>query len=161
MDVEEFWTIIEVVKDSDEPEELVAEELKKLSPNEIVSYQEHFDTLYEKAYRWDLWGAAYMIGGGCSDDGFMDFRYGLISKGRNVFENALVNPDSLANLGPGIEIENEMFGYAAHEVYEELTGDEIPRKEYAGPNEPIGEKWDFDNEDENRKHIPGLTNVHW
>ena len=32
-------------------------------------------------YRWDMWAAAYLIGGGCSDDGFIDFRAGLIAQG--------------------------------------------------------------------------------
>ncbi|MFI0445410.1 DUF4240 domain-containing protein [Actinomadura sp. 6N118] len=29
------------------------------------------------AYRHPLWNAAYLIEGGCGDDGFMDFRDGL------------------------------------------------------------------------------------
>ena len=99
MNIDEFWQVIEKGKESDEPEEIISEELKKLSPEEIISYQEQFDSLFDKAYRWDLWGAAYLIGGGCSDDGFMDFRYGLISRGRKVYEDALNNPDSLASLG--------------------------------------------------------------
>ena len=41
---------------------------------------EAFDRLlYEKidaAYRWSLWGAAYVINGGCSDDGFEYFAPG-------------------------------------------------------------------------------------
>jgi hypothetical protein len=161
MDIEKFWEIIDAAKDSEVPEEIVSEELKKLPPDEIVSYQEHFDSLYDQAYRWDLWGAAYMIGGGCSDDGFMDFRYGLISKGREIYENTLKNPDSLSSLGQGIEIENESFGYVAQEIYEELTGDEIPRKEPSGPGEPIGEEWDFEDESENTNRIPELTKIHW
>lgn len=32
-------------------------------------------------YRRDLWAAAYIIGGGCSDDSFIDFRAGLIAQG--------------------------------------------------------------------------------
>jgi hypothetical protein len=161
MDIEKFWEIIEKGKASDAPEAIISEELKKFSPAEIVSYQEHFDTLYEQAYRWDLWGAAYVIGGGCSDDGFMDFRYGLISKGREIYEKALENPDSLARLGQDTEIENETFGYLAQEVYEELTGNEIPRKGYAGTSDPFGEEWDFDDMDENNKRLPELTKIYW
>jgi hypothetical protein len=161
MDIAKFWEIIEKGKDSDSPEEFISEALKKLTPTEIVSYQEHFDTLHEQAYRWDLWGAAYLIGGGCSDDGFMDFRYGLISKGRDIYEKALENPDALASLGPDIEIENETFGYIAQEVYEEITGNEIPRKDYTGASDPLGEEWDFDDRDENSRHLPELTKIHW
>lgn len=31
-----------------------------------------------EAYRRDLWAAAYHANGGCSDDGFIDFRIWLI-----------------------------------------------------------------------------------
>ncbi|MCU7850366.1 MAG: DUF4240 domain-containing protein [Candidatus Thiodiazotropha sp. (ex Lucinoma kastoroae)] len=161
MNIDEFWKIIEKVKESDEPEEIVCEELKKLTPNEIASYQEHFDSLHEKAYQWSLWGAAYVIEGGCSDDGFMDFRYGLISKGKHIYENALNNPDSLADLGAFVEISNESFGYTAHEVYEEITGNEIPRKELTGSREPIGQEWDFEDEAENINRLPRLMKLHW
>jgi hypothetical protein len=161
MNIEEFWEIIEKGKDSDAPEEIISEELKKLPPSEIASYQEHFDTLFEQAYRWDLWGAAYMIGGGCSDDGFMDFRYGLISKGKDIYNNALENPDSLASLGPDTEIENEMFGYVAQDVYKEMTDNEIPREVYSGPSDPLGGEWDFEDEEENKNRIPELTKIYW
>jgi hypothetical protein len=36
-----------------------------------------------------------LINGGMSDDGFTDFRYWLISRGRDVYERALADPDSL------------------------------------------------------------------
>jgi len=161
MNIENFWVIIEKGKKSDTPEEIVARELGRLSPEELISYQEHFDKLHEQAYRWGLWGAAYMIGGGCSDDAFIDFRYGLISRGKEIYEKAIENPDSLAALGADAFIENEDFGYVALEVYEKLTGKEMPRKEYTGPSDPLGEDWDFDDEDENKKHIPELTKIYW
>ncbi|MBA4369242.1 MAG: hypothetical protein C0403_16570, partial [Desulfobacterium sp.] len=115
MDTQKFWKIIEKIKDSEEPEEAIKNQLNGLTPEEIVSYQEHFDAFFEKAYRWDLWGAAYIIEGGCSDDGFMDFRYGLISKGKEVYETSLKNPDNLADFDLEDEISNELFGYSALE----------------------------------------------
>ena len=157
MKIEEFWAIIDKVKDSSEPEVDVKELLERLSPEELTSYQEHFDILHENAYRWNLWGAAYIMNGGCSDDGFMDFRYGLISKGKGIYENALVDPDSLAKIGTEVELSNELFGYVAGEVYEEKTGSEIPTKEYEQPDDPIGEEWDFDDIAENKKRLPKLS----
>ncbi len=156
MNINEFWQIIEPAKSDSEPEIKVSEAIRKLPPKEIIAYQEHFDQLFHDADRWDLWGAAYMISGGCSDDGFIDFRYGLIAKGRAVYEKTLKNPDSLAGLGLDVEIENEAFGYIAQEVFEELTGEEIPRTETA-EKDTLGEQWDFDNDDENKKYIPMLT----
>jgi hypothetical protein len=156
---EQFWKLVDQAKDSAEPEDAIAEALHELSPKEIVSYQEHFDALFDAAYRWDLWGAAYLMEGGCSDDGFIDFRYGLISLGREIYEGALANPDSLANLAIDREISNELFGYAAQEQYEELTDEEeMPRKDppEEAP-EPSGEQWDFDDDKENARRLPRLT----
>jgi hypothetical protein len=39
----------------------------------------------------------YLIGGGCSDDGFIDFRAGLIAQGRDWYERAAASPDDLAD----------------------------------------------------------------
>ena len=157
MDTVQFWNIIEKVKDSEEAEEAIKSQLYDLTAEEIVSYQEHFDSFFENAYRWDLWGAAYIIEGGCSDDGFMDFRYGLISKGKEVYETSLNNPDNLADMDFEDEISNELFGYSALEVYEEKTGNEIPRKIFEQQDDPIGEEWDFDDEAENKKRLPRLS----
>lgn len=160
MNIDQFWGIIDKGKSSTEPEAVVAAELKNLPREEIVSYQEHFDDLFGKAYSWDLWGAAYIIEGGCSDDGFMDFRYGLISKGREVYEAALANPDSLATLETGdaddVEIGNELFGYVAMEVYEEKTGGSMPRNGSLHSEDPRGEQWDFDDGEENARRLPNL-----
>ena len=161
MNIDTFWELIDPGKNSEEPEIEIAKVLKTLEASEIEAYQAHFDQLKANAYQWDLWGAAYMIGGGCSDDSFIDFRYGLIAKGRQVYEQALQNPDSLAELGPDVEIENESFGYVALEVYEAKTGSEMPRKSVSGSADPLGEEWDFEDKDENIKRIPKLTEMYW
>ncbi|HHQ6600568.1 TPA: DUF4240 domain-containing protein [Serratia fonticola] len=70
--------------------------LRQLSPEELIAFKKRFTELHNQAYRWDLWAAAYIMGGGCSDDGFMDFRDWLISRGQSVYEAALINPDTLA-----------------------------------------------------------------
>ena len=70
----QFWALIEPGKDDRKPQERLRRELEACKPDEIVSFQEHFDRHFEVAYAWDLWGAAYLIEGGCSDDGFTDFR---------------------------------------------------------------------------------------
>ncbi|MEU1251459.1 DUF4240 domain-containing protein [Micromonospora arida] len=41
---------------------------------------------------WDVWAAAYLIGGGCSDDSFIDFRAGVIALGREWYERVLASP---------------------------------------------------------------------
>lgn len=161
MDLNNFWQIIDVGKNAEEPEGLLRQELEKLPPEEIESFQEHFDTRFDLAYQWDLWGAAYLVHGGCSDDGFTDFRYALIAKGKDLFEKTLDNPDTLADLGEdGGSLDNEMFGYVAGEVYEAKTGKDLPPQQSAAPSDPAGEDWDFDDEAENKRRFPKLYSVH-
>ncbi len=157
MDINTFWELIEYGCHSDEPEEVLKNKLAALTPDELISFQEHFDRRFDAADTWDLWGAAYLIGGGCSDDGFIDFRYGLISKGRDIYQKAITNPDSLATLGDDIEIENEMFGYVASSLYEQKTSKEMPDTPSADQSDTLGTEWDFDDESENLKRLPLLS----
>ncbi|MGZ3459968.1 MAG: DUF4240 domain-containing protein [Archangium sp.] len=99
--------------------------LLKLPPGEIVDFRNHLLEQMDAAFRWDLWGAAYIIAGGCSDDGFADFRSWLISMERRVFENAVSNPESLVDVthAPGVEdVFFEELQYVPAQAYEELTG---------------------------------------
>jgi len=73
-------------------------ELRKLDDRSLVRADRLFAKLMQRAYRWDLWGAAYVIHGGCSDDAFWDFRAGLVALGRARFEAALEDPDGLAKI---------------------------------------------------------------
>jgi hypothetical protein len=153
MNIDEFWALVDPAGNKIAPEKALRERLARLEPTELLSFQEHFDELFARAYRWDLWGAAYLIGGGCSDDGFTDFRYALISKGRRVYEEAVRNPDSLAD----VQIHrNESFGYVARAVYEEKAG-QFPDLAMDHPSEPEGDDWDFDDLDECRKRLPNVT----
>jgi len=62
------------------------------------SFHRHFDEREDRAYTWELWAAAYIVGGGCSDDAFSDFRATLISMGRQTFERVIADPQSLPSL---------------------------------------------------------------
>ncbi len=157
MDIDGFWTIVDSLKDAKDREGMLREKLEELSDEEVSSFQEHFDKLFDQAYDWKLWGAAYLINGGCSDDSFMDFRYGVITRGRDLFERATSDPDSLSELNIDFDkLFDETIAYVAAEVYESRGHDRIPRLESA-VGEPKGEEWDFDDESENRKHLPRLT----
>src|SRR3982751_5584432 len=103
MTLDEFWAIIDEVHSNsgghmDAKCELLDKRLRHLSLDEVRSFDEHFTKEFYRAYDWGLWAAAYIIGHGCSDDSFMDFRSTLISKGRETFEKALANPESLADM---------------------------------------------------------------
>jgi hypothetical protein len=104
MSIDDFWMIIQSVHDRaigdmDKKGKLLKSELAKLSPADAAAFSEIFDSLKDRAYCWSLWGAAYVIHGGCGDDTFSDFRASLISRGREAFERAMADPDSLDLLG--------------------------------------------------------------
>ena len=155
---DEFWRLVEGLE-PEGAEEQLEQRLMSLGPESVAAFQAHFDRLHERAYDWMLWAAAYIIEGGCSDDGFIDFRYGLISRGKEFYETALSDPDSMADIiGEDDLIPNESFGYVAMEVYERKTGNEIPREDFELPSypDPTGEEWDFDDEELCASKLPKL-----
>jgi hypothetical protein len=160
MTLDEFWELNANLPPED-AESVLRDRLERLQSAEVASYQEHFDRAVADAYRWDLWAAAYTVGGGCGDDGFTDFRYGLISRGRLVYENALEDPETLVNVADDDTdegfIPNESFGYVARTVYETLTGSPMPDNDVQMPLEPVGTDWDFDDRDLRRAKLPRLT----
>jgi hypothetical protein len=156
MDKQAFWELLEGLDPETAGGELAAR-LDALEPEAIAAFQQHFDEEHARAYTWPLWGAAYLMEGGCSDDGFIDFRYGLISRGQKVFESALADPDSLAVLLDEDDfLSNEEFGHVAAEVYDNKTGAPIPREGAAHPADPAGEDWDFDDEELCALKLPKL-----
>ena len=53
--------------DPDEQLERLRERLEDLDPAEIVKFGTIFNKYTSRAYTWELWAAAYLIGGACSD----------------------------------------------------------------------------------------------
>jgi hypothetical protein len=156
MDEATFWQIIDASRQAAEGDpyehaDTLKDALMDLSLEEIVDFDRIFREYRAKAYDWGLWGAAYIIGGGCSDDGFMDFRAWLISKGEAVYEEALRNPDSLADVVTELDdsAQVEELNYVASKAWEEKSGkgfDEFPDIRVHEPREPTGEPWDEDEE---------------
>jgi hypothetical protein len=145
----EFWAMIQRVHDRSQGEmdakcQLLQAELRKLTPADAAAFSDIFDSVNDRAYSWPLWGAAYVINGGCSDDSFSDFRASLISRGRDAFEKALADPDSIAD--EDLDEESyfyEGFQYAVSEGVESVLG-KRPTRNSPHPKEPSGEAWDED-----------------
>jgi hypothetical protein len=102
MDEAQFWELVQRVHDAsggdmDRKCEILKTEIGKLFKNDADDFSFLFATMMDRAYSYKLWGAAYIIHGGCSDDTFDDFRSSLISRGRACFENAIADPESLAD----------------------------------------------------------------
>ena len=129
--VAEFWNLIERAKkkafgDIDEQIEILTEILSERPVEDIIEFGRILDYYSALSYTSDLWAAAYIIQSGCSDDMFDYFRAWLIAQGREVFENAMENPESLAkiiSIENAEEIEAESFLYAAQDAYERKTGE--------------------------------------
>lgn len=151
MTTDEFWSIIEKSRagwddkgrDGNQHQQLhdLRKLLSRLPPKEVASFGRHLEMAFHRAYRWDLWHAAFLIAEGCSDDGFMDFRGWLISMGRANYERALGDVESLAEIAtaPGVEcIFFEGFTSVPLEVYEERTGEELEVKSH--PRRPAGRR---------------------
>jgi hypothetical protein len=133
MDEARFWTIVQQAHersrgDMDEKCEALSEELSRLSSKEVRAFSKHFDAMMDRAYSQSLWGAAYLLHGGCGDDTFMDFRASLISRGRSSFEKALADPDSLADE----EFDDDSWFY---EGYEYVVMDAVQEHEEPGEAE--------------------------
>ncbi|CAL9556221.1 DUF4240 domain-containing protein [Streptomyces sp. enrichment culture] len=167
MDETEFWELVDAARedaegDPEEQADLLVERLLRLDPDAVVDFARHFEARYHRAYRWDLWGAAWVLLDGASDDAFDYFRCWLIGQGREVFEGALHDPDALADLldddfDEEVDGDGEELGYAADEAYEQLTGSVAPDLGLPpGPAEPEGAPLDFENEKVLAERYPRL-----
>ena len=128
MSEDQFWEIIEQTKADDPQDQLdnLVGLLSTMTVDDIFGFDYRLDKFLELSYRSDLWAAAYILCGGCSDDSFDYFRAWLVSKGRTVFETAVENPDSLIDFLAEVDefdiLENEEIMYATLDAYEEVTG---------------------------------------
>ncbi|MFG3016407.1 DUF4240 domain-containing protein [Streptomyces cinerochromogenes] len=166
MDETEFWELIDSSREAAEgdPEEqadALLDRLLQLDPELVLDFARHFEARYNRAYRWDLWGAAWLLLDGCSDDAFDFFRCWLIGQGREVFEGALHEPDALAGLlaefDEEIDGDGEELGYAADEAYEQLTGTVAPDLGIApAPAEPEGTPLDLEDDRALAQRYPRL-----
>jgi hypothetical protein len=150
MTLDQFWDLVEKVHrdsrgDMDKKCELLDAELRRLPLGEVRSFHRHFNECQDRAYSWELWAAAYIMGGGCSDDGFSDFRATLISMGRQTFENALTDPQSLADIDYDAETaQYEGYQYVPTTVETELGGGQQFPRYQRSPAEPSGQSWEED-----------------
>ena len=165
MDVEKYWTLVERAReDRSEPEQVAArltELLAELPVEEIEESYLAYHRITARGYTWSLWGAAYLINGGCGDDGFEYFRGWLVARGRTVFEAALRDPDSLADVLTKDDFDmaecESMLG-APWSAARLVTGEGLTSTESV-PLPDLGEGWDFEDDDEMGRRYPRLTEL--
>jgi hypothetical protein len=144
-----FWEMLENSnKNAGRDLEKVPGNLRKklvpLSAAEIVEFKDVFQRKLCEAHTWPLWGAAYIINGGASDDGFDYFKMALIATGKSAFETGLRNPDDLG----GVKLtkidgyfELEEIDYVPDEAYKAKTGKDLDYQPKVSCLEPKGKAW--------------------
>ncbi|MFH9089201.1 DUF4240 domain-containing protein [Streptomyces sp. NPDC017673] len=178
MDTETFWQLIETARTAEAPlHEALIRLLAARGTEDVLAFHACYNQLDTVVDRWDVWAAAYLIGGGCSDDRFMDFKAGLIALGRSWYERVALCPDALAEhpdvrraMASGVEeaVFYEEMGFIGPPVYGRITGSEdgfypsfdhyLSRLSGLGNEQhDMGEDFDFDDAQEMRRRLPRLA----
>jgi hypothetical protein len=171
MKTDDFWAVIAraTADRPSSPAEVAkraAADLATRDPEEIVAWARHFDKVMVASGKEDLWAAAYLINGGCSEEGFDNFRGWLIAHGREVVARSVQSPDALADLpairsaaDSGAVFEAEEVLSIAAEAYTQATGSELPAGETPATRPDAADLWDFDNEEEMQRRLPQLSGL--
>ncbi len=168
-----FWKLIADAKasvadpsDGDAVAAAATTLLAERPPAEIVATQQVLWELLTASYQNPLWAAAFVINGGCSDDGFDYFRGWLLTQGRDVYTAAVASPDSLAALPvvvaaaeSGMEFECEAALSIAWDAHIKATGMRLPQDAFTIRYPDLDPDWDFefDDEAEMARRLPRLS----
>lgn len=166
----QFWEIIESAWEGKSSIEGFNENLEKIllrcQPKEILGFWYHLQKKEIKAYKDDIWCAAYLVGGGCSDDGFFYFQSWLISKGQKCFNSVVENADTLIDFVQedeyGRYLENECLNGIPEKIFEKKTGgsDLYEAESKLLPEIPVADKfvftWDEEKPETMKKICPRL-----
>ncbi|MFM7023233.1 MAG: DUF4240 domain-containing protein [Flavobacteriales bacterium] len=119
--------------------------LMELNLQDIILFDNRFRQLRGEALDWNLWGAIYIIKGGCGDDEFSDFRSWVIANGKDFYYRLTKNPSSLQD-DVVVEVDYEGISYIASDVFKELTGKIIP-SDFQENIDVKGEEWSEEGDD--------------
>lgn len=123
IDQDGFWTLIDQAKErTGDPEGWLRGWLTSMGPEQAKKFDDIANAYTALAYQYGLWSAASVMCGGCTDDGFMDFRAWLVAQGREVYLAALADPDSLAGAADYQDQRFDFLPFVGDCAYEELTG---------------------------------------
>ena len=122
-----FWKCIDQASSSGDFDNHLKKNLCDLGFDEIISFKNILLQKLVEAYIFPLLAANFVISSYVSDDGFKEFRAWLVSKGQQVFQNAINNPETIADWLDENEVDDirgAEFLYIADEAYTELGGNE-------------------------------------
>jgi hypothetical protein len=135
IDENQFWNLIAkakaAAKKTDEIPNWLEQRLSEFTAEEILDFGSWLATFLSRSNDEKLWAAASIIASGCSDDGFVYFQCWLIAQGKTIYENAVANPDSLADIeyvdcgqfAPRVDLEKLL--YVPTKAYKNKNGKPI------------------------------------
>ena len=133
MDLDEFWRVIAASRESgassvEELTEALTALLVGRSRDDLIVFGAIFLQQSARAHRDDLWAAGGLIAGHLGDSAFMAFTPWLVSLGRDRFERAIHDPDSLADLPLELseDVWFEDYESAVLDAWEQTYGGDIP-----------------------------------
>jgi len=174
MERKDFWTFIEQMAANEDPIEWAISTLSKRDEADIINFQLNVEQLLQEAFNSDVWGAAYVILGGASEDAFEHFRAWLIFQGEKVFYETLKNPEYLATYIPpyyeeeglepeyeeilGISIDAYLLKHTSSTEWNEERSIQYKSllKEKENGQRTVEIEFDWENEEELLNHYPKL-----
>ena len=148
---EEFWELIDAARaiamfDRARLPGALRDELAAMDEHELLAFVRHFEDLRLESFRHELLAAAWIAGGGASDDDFSDFRDWLITLGRDAFEDALHDPQRILDHAEPADLKIPFDADVAAAIYDALgaaTGTrDLPREmQRPVPARPAGREW--------------------
>ncbi|GAA4903378.1 hypothetical protein GCM10023333_41960 [Ferrimonas pelagia] len=121
---------------------LLARALSQLPDRSLLGFSHQFELHHGAAYTWRLWGAAYLLCDGCSEEEFANFRASLISCGPALYQAALDDPNVLSEVGwLRSELCSSLYHSAVTDALEQRFG-RVPASEFPCPLEPSGQAWE-------------------
>jgi hypothetical protein len=154
MTKDDFWTLIETsrrgAKNVDDQMAKLHDLLVQLPTEDILGFDTCFQECTRDAYTQELWAAAYIVNGGCSDDGFDYFVGWLIAQGRKPFDAVLADPERLGAIAePDDHVECERMWSAAAIAFEAKTGkDDFYQISKGVTRQLRGKPWDEETVDQ-------------
>ena len=133
MEEDDFWKLIDKsrsISNNDYQTQISSLKtiLLTLEPGDIEKFDNTFTALLAASYDYKVWGASYVINGGCSDDCFDYFRQYLIGHGKEKFYQTIKDPESCASWIKSEEEDNwEGLQSPAMEAFKQKTGKNIPK----------------------------------
>lgn len=148
MDRDTFWQMIESARqtssgDLEAGSQVIIDALSQKSEAEIIEFYIIYKTLLNETYLADLWNVCVLIGCGCNENGFLNFRNWLMAQGKETFYQAVHDPEALMSIVTPEnrhQIRYEGFSYIALVAYENKFGYELEDVELPAPVHLVGEQ---------------------